>query len=304
MNMLDNKNLYVNAQTFCRVVEIGSYVAAAKKITLSQSTVSRRIVALENELGLQLIRRNTRNLEITEEGYNFYSLFIEHETRLNSSIENFKTDKSDGAICLRVAIPLGIATNVLSLKIAEYSYNHPNLTLQLFYQNREVDLIKETFDLVILRHIPKHQTLKIKKLYKTQLNLYCAPEYIRQFGEPTTLDELKNHHLVGAIADDNSPLINYEVIYKGNEYLSFHYVPRILANSIDSALKIAKSGYAIVGGIDYIYQDELARGEIVKIMPDYKFATWEFYMARLSNNKNPVVEDFIQFIEQCFRKIP
>lgn len=303
MDILENKNLYINAQTFCRVVELGSYSAAARKTSLSQSTISRRIVALENELSLQLIRRNTRNLEITEEGHNFYNFFIEHETRFSTSIERFKTDRKEGDICLRIAIPMGIANYVLSPRIAEYVHRHPNLTLQIFYQNREVDLIKETFDLVILRHIPKHQTLKIKKLYKSYLNLYCTPEYIKRFGEPKTIEELKNHTLTGAIADDSSININTELIYKDKDKINFRYLPRILLNSIDSALKIAKSGYAMVGGNDYIYQDELARGELVKVLSDYKISTWEFYMVRLSNSKNPIIDDLMQFIEECFREI-
>jgi DNA-binding transcriptional LysR family regulator len=167
-----------------------------------------------------------------------------------------------------------------------------------------MDLIKEDFDVVILRHIPKHQTLKIRKLYQASINIYCTPDYIKRYGLPETHEDLQKHFVVGAINDhgliDSSIL---SVTTPSGEQVVWNQFARIYTNSLEPVLKIARDGHAIVGGTDLLYRDELERGELLKVMPGYTFAKVEFYLVRLSNNKNPLIDGFIAFIENCFNDI-
>lgn len=302
MELIENKNIYANASTFCRLVELKNFTAVAKKMFVNQSTISRRIIALENELQVQLIKRNTRKIEITSDGHNFYRLFIEHENALKNTIDHFKSVKVNSKTTLRITVPLGLANHIISPHIAKYIREHPNLTLQIFYQNREVDLVKEIFDIAILRHIPKQQTLKIRRLCSAKFNLYCSPEYIKRYGSPQVISDLSKHIIVGRINDDNTVDELAVINCPNGDQVSIENTGPIFINNIDAALKIAKSGHAIIGGTDLLYAEEISQGTLVKIMPGYTFTSTEFYLVRLSNTMNTQLDDFIEFIENCFDK--
>lgn len=154
-----------------------------------------------------------------------------------------------------------------------------------------------------MRHVPKHQTLRIRKLYQCQFNLYCTPEYIARYGEPTCLDDLSSHLVLGAVHENNMVNTTIDVTLPNGERILWKQSSRFMLNNNDPSLRIGKSGHAIIAGIDALYHDELAAGVLQKIMPEYSFATFEYYLVRIDSGLNPHIEGFIKFIEQCFTKL-
>lgn len=300
---MDNRNLYLNSQTFCLLIEIGSFTGVAKRLTVTQSTVSRRISALEEEIGLQLIKRNTRGFTLTENGEKYYNFFKQQDQIFSSGIQEFRNRSDTDNITVRLAIPVGFCHEIISPYLAEFLQKTPQLTLHLFYQNREVDLVKENYDLVILRHRPKHQTVMIKKLFKIRLNLYCTPQYISRYGEPQKLSDLANHLVIGGIHDDNTVTFDTEVVDKNARAVTIKSNPRCLINTIEAALKLARNGHAIVGGADFLYQQELANGTLVRVLPQYSFSSTEFFLVRIKTQHHPLIDSLIEFLEQCFKNI-
>ena len=301
---MENKNLYNNAQTFCRLIEIGSFSGVAKKYGISQSTVSRRINLLEEDLGTTLIKRNTRNFEIIEAGKKFYDFFINQEENLQKTVNQFRDHRENEPLTIRISLPMGVIHSIVSPHIPKYLLAHPHITLLAFYQNREVDMVKENYDFAILRHIPQHITLRIRKLYKCQFSMYCTPQYIEKHGEPTNLDELSQHLLVGSAIETNMEQPVIDVTLPNGKKILWKHRSRLMANNNEPALRMGKQHDVIFGGIDFMFKDELNRGEIVKIMQGYKFATFEFYLVRLDNELNQQIKDFIKFIESCFDGVP
>lgn len=172
------------------------------------------------------------------------------------------------------------------------------------YQSREVDLIRENYDLVLLRHIPKHQTLKIKKLFQGRFNLYCSPDYIERYGKVTSLDKINEHLLVGGLGDDNSYDFNTEVLNEdGTLSINSGIVSRCLINNIDPARKMALSGHAIVGGVDFLYKDELESGKLVKILPKLKLSRVSFYLVKVDSFEHPMLSELAKFVEKCFKEV-
>lgn len=302
---MEDKSLYSNTQTFCRLIEIGTFSGVANKLGISQSTVSRRIALLEENLGVSLLRRNTRNFELTESGQQLYDTFIQQEAILKRTFVELRNhgEENDNPVTIRLSLPMGVINGIISPHIPDYLQRHPNLSLLAFYQNREVDMVKENFDLAILRHVPKHLTLRIRKLYQCQFNLYCTPEYIIRYGEPKSLTDLGSHLVLGAVREDNMVNTSVDVTLPNGERILWKQSSRFMLNNNDPSLRIGKSGQAIIAGIDLLYKDELLRGELVKVMPNYKFATFEYYLVRTDTGLNPHIEEFIKFIEQCFRSL-
>ncbi len=301
MNILEIRSIYNDAMIFCEVYEIKNFSLVAKKLGINQSTVTRRIQALEDRLELQLIRRSTRKIEITDDGVKFYQLFTGQENYLRNAIEEFKFSKNSLNGKIRMAIPYGIANHIVSPNIAKYIRENPQVNIELIYQNREADLIKEAIDLAIVRQIPAQQTLMVKKIYEAYVQLFCTPEYISRYGEPKTLEDLETHLITGYIKDDFSVDALMRVEHSDGRSFFIRGISNLSINSTEAGKTLIKGGHTIVIGLDEIYEGEQKRGEVVKVLPEYRFAHTAFYLVRLSNNNSPLVKHFMQFIEECFK---
>ena len=303
MATLDHRNVYINSQTFCQLIEIGSFSGVAHKLNVSQPTVSRRVAALEEELGIQLIQRNTRSFKINEPGQRYYDFFTMQDHDFKRGIQKFQNQTRDDRMTVRLVMPMGICNSVISPHIPEFLQKHPQLTLQILYQNREVDLIRENYDIVIIRHVPKHQTLKIKKLYQSRLNLYCSPEYIERYGLLNNIEDINEHLVIGGIHDDNTINFNTEVLDNEDRLSTFETKLRCIINNLEPALKMALSGHAIIGGLDFLYQNEIDSGKLVKLLPDFQFSLFTFYMVKINALQHPVIEELSLFIQKCFQNV-
>lgn len=295
------KNFYLNAITFCQLVETGSFTGVAKKMDVSQPTITRRIAALEEELNLILIKRNTKQVTITSDGQNFYELFATQENQLVKALQVFKDKTLHNNIKINLSLPTGIANHIISPHITAFIDKYPNLTLNIFYQNREIDLVKEQIDLAVVRKIPKLQTVKIKKIHSHITHLYCTPQYTEKHGLPTSLEDLiNNHSVVGGLQDDSSMYSKFAIDEDGNTTDISHIVPRLNINTLEPALLLAKRGDIIIGGTDLMYKEQLSTGELVKVLPSYYFSGSEFFLVRLDGAHHPLLEELMQFIQDCF----
>ncbi len=303
MTIFDITNTYNDALIFCNLVETKSFSEVARRLGINQSTVSRRIQALEYELQVQLIHRSTRKINITDAGLSFYSSFVDKEKVLRQTVEDFKFGKADLAGKIRVSIPFGIPNYIIFPEIGKYLRANPMVNLDIVYHNRDIDLIKEAIDLAIVRQVPIQQTVKIKKIFELDLQLYCTPEYITRYGKPETLDDLEQHLL--ALHIKNNDFSDNLIKARNKDGCKFllQNQSRLSINSTDAGKEIIRDGHVIVFGFDELYRDEESKGEVVKILPEYKFSHRDLYMVRLSNNNNSLIKHFMQFIEEQFAKL-
>lgn len=302
MSSLESKNIYINGQTFCRLVECKSFSKTATLLKVNQSTISRRIDALEEELAKSLINRNTRHHEITPDGLRFYNFFIKHEESFSTLMDNYINNNDNKEVLIKLAMPNGIANLVLAPQIPFFLKNHPNLKLQIEFQEREIDLVKEDYDIVIQRHIPKHQTLKLKKLVTPMVSLYCTLEYKKRYGIPQKLEELATHQVVGGLNDKTEKMIKWTAVNKNGTHLDVDFPHRIYISTMESCSLLVKSGHLIVAGTDSIFKKQLDNQNIIKVLEDYKFANPSLYLVKNDDIKHPLVNEFAKYIEDCFIK--
>lgn len=289
--------------TFIQLVETLSFTKTALKQNSTQATVSRRIKELETRLNLSLVKRNTRNINITDTGQKLYRSLKKQQHELNGLIDSLhqQTNTSEGTI--KVALPVAVGDKLISPYLGSFLEQNPGVNLQIFYQNNPVNLVNEQFDLAIVPNLPKQQTALIKLLYKLKTQLYCTPAYIEKNGEPRNLEELKNHLVCGWINNDQSiPKNLYITDTRSGKIICSSNNSRILLNGILHATQIASNDTVIVGTSDCLLKDELISGAMVKILPDYIFGEVPYYLTRLSNSKNLLTDKFIHFIEDCFTK--
>ncbi len=291
---------------FIAIVETGSLIGAAKKLNMSQATVSRRLQALEEELGIKLIMRSTRNFELTNAGRTLYEGVKDQQKYLDELVTNLsaKSQKTTGT--LKVVLPTVMSYHVISPYLPDFLIKNPEAKLEICYQNRDIDLFRDRIDLAVINHRPTQQTLKIRHLASVAGHFYCTPEYAKKYGLPETLEELEQKHVYAGLLSNNlkpinelevtnlktgkvtTKLVNNASIYNNN---ALHCKPMVLSNKL------------ICGGWDYLFQEELKSGEVIKVLPNYSFGELPFYLVRIQEHNTQLIRTFIDFIDECFGRI-
>ncbi len=178
---------------FSRVVEEGSFSAAARKLGLSKASVSREISALEQRLGAQLLRRTTRRMSLTEVGDVFHERcqrVVEAAKEAESSVSQLQ-EAPRGAI--RLAVPMSFGHLQIAPLLPRFLERYPNIRVDVDATDRIVDLIYERVDLSIRIGRPREQSYVQRKLCPIRLLMCASPEYLERRGPPRTPDDLSEH---------------------------------------------------------------------------------------------------------------
>lgn len=188
-------------QTFVYVVESGSFSAAAGRLKVSKSLVSRKISQLEKHLGTQLLFRTTRQINPTDAGY---TLFLKCE-RLFSNLE-----EAEQSVLNLEDVPRGhlriVCTDILgeryiSLAAAKFSTLHPQLKIDIHVTSRLVDLVAEGYDLAVRYGKLTDSSLKARKVMELPHVVCASPAYFDRHGKPAAIDDLKKHNCLVATFD-------------------------------------------------------------------------------------------------------
>lgn len=303
MQQFDLANLYVEASVFCAVVECGSFTKASIKLGIAQSTVSNKVQALETYLGYALMTRSTRNIKITALGLKLYDFVTNQQKLFNEYIQLQQTKKETIHGKVKLVLPEVVSYNLVTPYIGEFLQEHPDLELEIYYQHTELNLFKEKFDLAVVNHMPKQQTIKLKYLGKQQLFLYCTKEYISRYGLLTDLKDLANHLYTGPINHSYNAKKPVDFISQNHGDLSVENATRIKVTSMLSAKQLAMSGHAIAGGTDLVFADEINNGTFIKLIPEISGGEISYYLIRVPQHDNAAIRCVAEFIENCFAKL-
>jgi DNA-binding transcriptional LysR family regulator len=285
------------------IVEAGSFSQAAKNLKISQATVSRRLQILEQELRITLVIRNTRNFEISTAGQRLYQSIKDQQLNLHKIIDNLRDEQQQVTGRIRVSLPTVLAYTIISPYLAEFMRQNPGIELEVCYQNIELDLIRDNFDLAIVNYRPKQQTVLIRKIYSVVTSLYCTPSYIKRYGRPVSLAGLNIDHLcVGNINFDLTTDRDIYTVHKSGTVVLYPNHGKLFTNNALHNKQIALSGHAIAGGWDDLFAAELKSGQLCRVLPDYSFGEITFYLIRLKNHEKSAITTFIKFLDDCIER--
>lgn len=254
---------------FAQVAEAGSFSGAAERSGQPKSTLSRRIAALETQLGERLFTRSTRHLTITEFGKGI----LEHAQRLQEEAEavaayaQYRQAVPRGR--LRVTLPADFAEWILGPLILQFSAAYPEVKLELDLSARRVDIVSEQFDLAIrmANRLPDDATLVARRLFDLHNGLYASPAYLAHFGTPETPEDLHRHkalQLIGGTGD-----IQRWQLIRGREHWEGLPAGPLAANSVALLRLMATHGLGVAGLSERYAMDLLADGRLVRVLPEW-----------------------------------
>ena len=277
--------------------------AAAARLGVAKSAVSRRLSELEEQLGVELFHRTTRKLVLTESGQEFYTRCIQILADLEEAEHAVSQAHHELSGQLRVAAPLSFGVMHLGPAIVEFQKRHPKLRFDIDFNDRQIDLIQEGFDVGIrIAHL-KDSSLIARKLAKVSTVVCASPNYIKQHGRPTTPEELVNHPCITYSYLDNPSHWSFISKQGGEQIIK---VPKFMQANNGSFL----SGAAIAGlGIlrlpTFIAYESIENGILIPVLQDYSIAEVNAYaIYPPTRHLSQRVRRFIDFLVERFSGVP
>ncbi|MFB8342768.1 LysR family transcriptional regulator [Brucella cytisi] len=258
-------------QTFVEVADAGGVSPAARRLGISKSMVSRRLIRLEEALGIQLLARTTRGAALTEAGVTFREYAAKVCAEIDAAREIIlPAGNLRGR--LRVAVPLTSGPVHFAPVLSEMARLHPELQLQADYSDRFVDLIAEGFDCAIRVGALRDSNLIARRVGQIHGQLVASPDYIKKHGSPAAPDEISSHQaLVGAetwrfMVGDKIVTVQPQGRFKTENGMA-------LANA-------AAAGLGLAWLPDCVTQHYLASGALVPVMSKYPLPVGNVHVVR------------------------
>jgi len=278
--LTDLNSLFISAT----VADANSFSEAARRLKMPISTVSRRIAELEDQLGVRLLERSTRNLRLTDVG----SEVLEHARRsaeISEALDNVVSNRlSNVSGLLRLSAPPSISDTMLEPLVRAFQSSYPEVRVRIFVSDRYVDHIIEGIDLVfrIGPDAERDSSLVARKIMTYRHRLLASPAYLGKSKPPETPQDLLDHRLLAfAYASTENSWTFHHVNGKDKETLSF--LPHLSMNDFTGLASALVAGGGI-GDLPPVVQPDLVRdGRLVEVMPDWRFRSYDLLMVHLGN---------------------
>jgi len=250
---------------FARVVEQGGFTAAASKLGLSPSAVTKTIARLEDELDTQLFNRTTRRLRTTDFGQDFYERCVQILADLEDAEVTLKRGSAVSRGRVRAVVPFSFGRVTLMPELPGFFERYPEITLDLHFNDGSVDLIAEGFDLAVRTGTITDSRLTTRLLTRGPQVTVAAPRYLEKHGEPAAPQDLRRHNCLisrfgpewGFRGADGRP---FTVRATGNAVI----------NSGDALREAAVAGTGIAQGTWWLYRKDLERGDVRAILREWE----------------------------------
>lgn len=253
-------------QLFVRVVDAGSYTAAADQMGISRALASKLIQNLEDTLGVRLLNRTTRRLSLTEPGRNYYQRVSDVLAQLGEAEAEAAELQIEPRGRLRVSVPMSFAVLHLAPAIAEFQRRFPRVDLELSLNDRQVDIVDEGFDMAIRISRLADSSMVARRIAECRIVAVASPAYLAERGEPHEPPDLARHDC-----------LHYSLAARGEEWtfargdaqISVRVHNHLSANNGDFIAAAAASGLGIALSPTFICGDYLRAGRLVRVLPDW-----------------------------------
>ncbi len=286
-------------EIFRAVVDAEKFSQAAENLGLSKSAVSHAISDLEAYLGTQLINRDNRQFQLTADGKRYNLQCRSLLSDLNAVENTYRQEKTtiDGHISITAPISFGVSR--LSPILTEFLKQNPDVQLSVSLSEHNVDLVQAGLDIAVRIGHLNSSALKARRLSSVQLILCASPDFIKNNPDIHTIKDLEK---VNTLRYRWTP--KWIFIHDGRK---ISYAPKgsITSDSGEALLKFVVGGQGVSFLPDFIIEEDLAQGNVVRILPEYEGEILPVHAVFLPSRHKPVrVKRLIDFLVQGFANTP
>jgi DNA-binding transcriptional LysR family regulator len=256
-------------ELFCFAAELGSFTAAAAAASVTPAAVSRSIARLEERLGVRLFVRTTRQIRLTDGGQRYFQQCRQALSQLTEAEREVTGGQARPAGALRISAPTPYAHYRLLPLLGEFRALYPEVTLDVHVSNRNIDFADEGYDLAIRGRAPADSSLIARKLEDAELVLVASPAYLKRAGKPKSLDELQKHECIQFELPSTGKQIPWNFKVDGAQVDVQTTGCLCCAEDVLGIVTLARNGAGLVQTYRYIVEQDLARGDLVELLPQH-----------------------------------
>lgn len=249
---------------FVAVVDAGSFSAAARRLGVPKSTLSRQVARLEDRLGARLLQRTTRKVSSTDIGRAFYERCGPAIEELQNAERMAQDTSGPPKGKLKVSCPFDLARDELIHTIPEWRQRYPEIELELFLSQQRVDLVADKFDVALRGGSFPDSSFISRKIFGSEMLLCASPDYLDRAGRPQHPDELLGHESV------SMPFPGQSLPFEGPDGpTQIKLQPWFVANEWGVLRTLQLAGLGLGPQIIQHVADDLAQGHLERVLPDY-----------------------------------
>ncbi len=268
---------------FHTVAEAGSFTNASTVLNLSQSAISRQIQSLEKDLKIHLFERHARGLVLTSSGEYLYKTANDVISKLKDVESTLSEDKDKINGKLTVTTVVSFGTTWLTPRIQEFMSLHPDLEVELIFDDKELDLSTRQSDIGIFMRRPKQLNYIQKKLIDLHYHIYGSTKYLEKNGHPKKISDLNKHNFITYGRGAPSPVFNPDWALKLGSKDNKKRKPVMKVNSVYGLLLAVQSGVGLAALPDYI---TINVPNITKVLPEVEGPLTETHFVYPQSLKN------------------
>ena len=269
---------------FHTVAEAGSFTNASTILNLSQSAISRQIQSLEKDLKINLFERHARGLVLTSNGEYLFKTANDVISKLKEVESNLSEEKNQIKGKLIVTTVVSFGTTWLTPRIKEFMDLHPEIEIELIFNDKELDLATRQADVAIRMRRPKQLNLIQKKFVNFNYHIYGSNEYLQKNGYPKNLKDLDKHKFITYGKGAPSPVYNPDWVLKVGSKEGKKRKSLMKVNSVYGLLLAVQSGVGLAALPDYITYNISGLTKVLPDEPGKPTETHFVYPASLKDN--------------------
>ncbi len=284
-------------QAFCLTYELGNFTEAAKSLDVTPQAVSRAVGRLEQDLGVSLFRRNTRQLNATEEGRIYYeSARNALQALLDAEQALHPSAKANIQGTVKLSVPSSFAQHRLAHWMLDLQKRLPEVKLDLKISNQNKDFVEQGFDLAIQEgDVRKKANVTQRKLGDFSLGVFVAPSYIKAHGEPQLPMELEQHHCVLSSRVGSTKVLPWTFSPSPDVLIPPSSI--LIHDDLQTMIALAKAGAGFIQTYHFLVETDLKAGRLVEVLRPYGGCTRSFSLLYTSDTKDkPAVQAVIDVL--------
>jgi DNA-binding transcriptional LysR family regulator len=252
-------------QVFVKVAQTGSFTHAAQELQMPNSTVSARVSSLEKRLGVTLIQRTTRKLNLTPAGRAYFESCLKGLEQIAGAESEVVAGQGEPSGRLRLTTPANVASAMMPDLMTKFMQQYPKIEVELILVDRRVDLIAEGVDLAIRAGELKDSSLIAKKLGVSYFATFASPAYVKKMGQPREPKDLAEHQCIQYVSLGRE---KWEMS-NGKTRLSVPMKQKLVVDDLHMAKALAMSGNGIALLPTFVCGPEAKNGKLMRILPDW-----------------------------------
>ncbi len=254
-------------QAFARVAELGSFTRAADELGLSRAMVSTHVHRLERRFGLKLLNRTTRKVALTPAGTDY----LEHCRRIFAELaaaeETLRRAKEQPTGRVRVDVPGSFGRHILLPRLPEFLARYPGIDLDVRFNDRVVDLVREGVDLAVRAGPMADPNVVAQRISGSRWITCASPAYLARYGRPETIADLADHVLIGSIPAGGTHPRAWLFAHDQPPPVELRF--RMTVNEAEAVMLAAARGVGITQTMDLLAARELMEGNLMIVLPEH-----------------------------------